>query len=103
MFCLEQEVDGGGSECASFLCIIVTVVEINVLKKEVLFCVTRYFFVGVLDPEVRPAHSDGGPGLLHQRSEVLPHPSSRLRRMEPPNNQPWPQGKVNSLKTSSIV
>ncbi len=52
MFCLEQEVDGGGSKFASFLCIIVIVVKINVLKQEVLFCVTRYFFVGILDPEV---------------------------------------------------
>jgi hypothetical protein len=55
---------------------------------------------GLLDPQVWPAHPDGGPGLIHQRPEVLPHPPTRLRRVEPPHLQPRPQGQRSTVLRS---
>ena len=50
---------------------------------------------GVLDPEVRPAHPDGGAGELHQRGQVPAHPPRRVRRVEPQGLQSRYQGKKN--------
>ena len=49
--------------------------------------------LGVLDPEIWPAHPDRWAGQLHQRGQVPAHPPRRLRRVEPQGLQSGYPGK----------